>query len=130
MYIIKMESVKKRAKRRAAKQLTKEDNQYDQSDDTRAGEFQKASSEQLKGRRIITPRRLRSRTQQQQPRQPPSPKRSLPPQQGESFDDNRRVKRIKRNNNPRLIRNILNNLHHEARPQPQAQPQAQIQQNQ
>jgi len=127
----------KPGKRRAAKQLTKENNQYyqsDQSDDTRAGEFQKASSEQMKGRRIITPR-LRSRTQQQQPRQPQSPKRSLPPQQAESqqaesFDDNRRVKRIKRNNNPRLIRNILKNLQHEVQPQAQIQQNQQNQQNQ
>lgn len=130
MYTIKMEP-KSGDKRRPQNQLTK-DNQSDQSDDTQAGEFRKASSEQMKGRRIITPRR-RSRTQQQQqqPRQPQSPKRSLPPQQAESqqaesFDDNRRVKRIKRNNNPRLIRNILKNLQHEAQPQPQAQ----IQQNQ
>ena len=66
MYVIKMESGRK-GKRRAAKQLRKEDNPYDQSDDTQAGEFKKASSEQMKGRRIITPR-SRSRTQQQQPR--------------------------------------------------------------
>ena len=122
MYTIKMEP-EPGNKRRAQNQLT-EDNQYDQSDDTQAGVMQKADLDVLRRRRIITPRGQRPRTQQQ-PRQPRSPKRS-PQQQGVSFVDNRRVKRIKRNNNPRLIRNILKNLQHEAKPQPQAQ----IQQNQ
>lgn len=117
MYTIKMEP-EPGDKRRAENQLTK-DNHDDQIDGTEAGEFQKASSEQMKGRRIIKVRRQAAPQRRSQ-----SPKRSPP--QGESFDVNRRVKRIKRNNNPRLIRNILNNLQHEA----QAQPQAQIQQNQ